>query len=547
MSSEVATQTRTPEPSRGTGKKGNRSRGPNRNQRANGGNKGKNAQSIGGSSSPGEPGDASSQVSEVVEQMSAVAVSEAGDSDICWICAEPVKYWAVPECNHRVCHVCAIRLRALYKKMECTFCKEPQAMMVFTSSPDALFASFTPETIPFKDSKLSVYFETQEMMEDTLILLRFNCPDQECDYIGNGWGDLRLHVRAVHGKLMCDLCIRNKKVFAHEHAIYPPSLLPVHLPSMQQRASKAALKEPIEGGVHPLCAFCRECFFGDDELYGHMREKHEECFICKRNEIRDQYFQNYDSLERHFSSAHYACTNAECLARKFVVFNTPLDLKAHMVEEHGGDMSSRDRKDARRVQADFTFEEVGRRRDRDRDRERDRDRDRDREPHQPRPPPAQASTPAVASARPPAPASRRREGFGGALTDSSAAQASTSNANNGRGSRPVSRPVSPPPAASSAEIDPAIAERHAAFLVRLQSLAPNPSTAVPVVKAATRGYRSSESNARDLISTIWNVMDQNLEQTASIINAFVDLLDEEEKKADLLSSWKGFAIEDTRG
>ena len=52
-----------------------------------------------------------------------VAPSETGDIDICWICAEQVKYYAVSECNHRTCHVCALRLRALYKKMECTFCK----------------------------------------------------------------------------------------------------------------------------------------------------------------------------------------------------------------------------------------------------------------------------------------------------------------------------------------------------------------------------------------------------------------------------------------
>jgi hypothetical protein len=45
------------------------------------------------------------------------------EGDICWLCAEPVKYYSVSECNHRTCHVCAVRLRALYKKMECTFCK----------------------------------------------------------------------------------------------------------------------------------------------------------------------------------------------------------------------------------------------------------------------------------------------------------------------------------------------------------------------------------------------------------------------------------------
>jgi hypothetical protein len=51
------------------------------------------------------------------------ATSQDGDTETCWICAEPVKYYSVSECNHRTCHVCALRLRALYKRQECTFCK----------------------------------------------------------------------------------------------------------------------------------------------------------------------------------------------------------------------------------------------------------------------------------------------------------------------------------------------------------------------------------------------------------------------------------------
>lgn len=38
-------------------------------------------------------------------------------------------------------------------------------------------------------------------------------------------------------------------------------------------------------------------------------------------------------------------------------------------------------------------------------------------------------------------------------------------------------------------------------------------------------------------------MDQKLEHTASIVNAFVDLVDEEDKKQDILTSWKTFEIE----
>lgn len=51
--------------------------------------------------------------------------TEGGDTveAICWICAEPVKYYSVSTCNHRTCHVCALRLRALYKKLDCAFCK----------------------------------------------------------------------------------------------------------------------------------------------------------------------------------------------------------------------------------------------------------------------------------------------------------------------------------------------------------------------------------------------------------------------------------------
>lgn len=45
------------------------------------------------------------------------------EEEFCYICAEPVRYWVLGTCNHRTCHVCSLRLRALYKKRECTFCK----------------------------------------------------------------------------------------------------------------------------------------------------------------------------------------------------------------------------------------------------------------------------------------------------------------------------------------------------------------------------------------------------------------------------------------
>ena len=226
--------------------------------------------------------------------------------------------------------------------------------------------------------------------------------------------------------------------------------------------------------------------------------------------------------------AHYPCRRAECLARKFVVFGSALDLKAHMVEEHGAEMSARDKRDARRVQAEFEFEEVGapagRRGRRDRA-DRERERDRDPPPHAPAAPPG---APGAAAANRPSAGARRREAFGGNLTVESA---------NGNGSQQPSRRQSPSP--EPGEADP----RLSALVARLTGLAPNPTNAVPAVKAAIRGYRASESSARDLISTVWNILDRNLDGTASVVNSLVDLVEEDDKKRDLLAAWNGFKVE----
>lgn len=82
-------------------------------------------------------------------------------------------------------------------------------------------------------------------------------------------------------------------------------------------------------------------------------------------------------------------------------------------------------------------------------------------------------------------------------------------------------------------------------MARVASLTSNSSSAPTVVRLAVRSYRDSESAARDLISTIYNLVDRDLEATASLIVPLVDLLDNEEKKQDLLAAYNGFKIEVT--
>ncbi|THH20876.1 hypothetical protein EW146_g533 [Bondarzewia mesenterica] len=190
-----------------------------------------------------------------------------------------------------------------------------------------------------------------------------------------------------------------------------------------------------------------------------------------------------------------------------------------MVEEHGADMSSRDKKAASRVHAGFEFQEVnGARRRGARERE---------PPPGPQPPPGTSRT-----------NNSRRDRFGGHLTVEGDVNGS---ANNSAGPSRRQSP-SPPPA----DMDSATAERYVLLLSRLRVVASNPTNAMAAVKSSLRSFRASESGARDLISTVWNILDRDLDNTASIVNLLVDLIDDDEKKTSLLGAWNGFKIEQRR-
>lgn len=54
--------------------------------------------------------------------------SSEASGELCFICTEPIVTYAVGACDHRTCHLCALRLRALYETRNCAYCKVCHAM-----------------------------------------------------------------------------------------------------------------------------------------------------------------------------------------------------------------------------------------------------------------------------------------------------------------------------------------------------------------------------------------------------------------------------------
>ena len=97
-------------------------------------------------------------------------------------------------------------------------------------------------------------------MEETLLLLRFNCPYDGCAHMAHDWPSLEQHTLKVHGLVICSLCRRQLSRFAHEQVLYPPHLLPLHDPSRVLRGQRPPRPrgdevELVKGweAPHPMC------------------------------------------------------------------------------------------------------------------------------------------------------------------------------------------------------------------------------------------------------------------------------------------------------
>ena len=45
------------------------------------------------------------------------------DEEVCFICANPIAHYSIAPCNHTTCHICGLRMRALYKTKDCAHCR----------------------------------------------------------------------------------------------------------------------------------------------------------------------------------------------------------------------------------------------------------------------------------------------------------------------------------------------------------------------------------------------------------------------------------------
>jgi E3 ubiquitin-protein ligase ZNF598 len=78
----------------------------------------------GESSVDGRPDGERSTLGDQTDHLAVEAQGQpAEEGELCFICASTIDHISIAICNHQTCHICALRLRALYKKRDCAYCK----------------------------------------------------------------------------------------------------------------------------------------------------------------------------------------------------------------------------------------------------------------------------------------------------------------------------------------------------------------------------------------------------------------------------------------
>lgn len=253
-------------------------------------------------------------------------------ANVCPICAEPVKDWAVGHCTHVICGDCSHRMRVLYGRKACAMCNANLNQVVVVPlrhyRQEMNFEEAVSLPGAFQDKQVDMWFIDRARHQHLRNVRGWKCSHKRCNMKGSqesvfaNSNQLRAHARVEHRAIYCEICFTGSKCFASELPLYTLDA---------DRNYSSRLRGHIRK-EHPQCKFCREHYLDDEKLYLHLQEVHETCSVCERNGRMHEYYVNFEQLENHYRKEHYICLDEGC---RGVVFATQIELQTHEHTRHG--------------------------------------------------------------------------------------------------------------------------------------------------------------------------------------------------------------------
>ncbi|CAK9299894.1 unnamed protein product [Gordionus sp. m RMFG-2023] len=218
--------------------------------------------------------------------------------------------------------------------------------------------------------KWGIYYESGQIKDECTQLLNHPCPECSSNIKTKCFPSLKIlkdHLKALHDRYYCDICLKHLKLFTQERKVYTLPELTRHL-----NEGDTSMGDTSQKG-HPSCRFCANLesvtgqksntsdfvegrYLDEEELFKHLRRDHFFCHFCDADGI-NAYFDTYPVLRDHFRSEHHLCEEGDCKYERFVTaFRNEIDMRAHRIEKHSKTMDKNSQRLLRNVEISFTNE-----------------------------------------------------------------------------------------------------------------------------------------------------------------------------------------------
>lgn len=237
---------------------------------------------------PQPPKDSEASVSSPANE---AAEDDSDEVEPCLLCADPIRFHAVGECNHTgICSKCFMRMRMLLNDKACPMCKTVLDRVI-VSKEQRTFESFQlwGDALGYDsfldDPSEMIFHECRAHYEAMRALREFRCRVKKCKESKHTLSQLKDHLRRDHGAEFCELCLKHQHFFVQEQQVFTKASLKAH------NVGRNRSTGPKQSGkdFHPMCQFCKKRFYGDGELFEHLERDHFKCHICK---VEHEYFRN---------------------------------------------------------------------------------------------------------------------------------------------------------------------------------------------------------------------------------------------------------------
>lgn len=227
------------------------------------------------------------------EAKPAAKEEEDDGTEYCLLCADPIQFYAIGECNHLgICSRCSMKMRMIMKDRNCPMCKAPLERVIVSSEPRE-FDSFELwgdaagwDSVLDEPSDM-IYYSCKPHYEAMRKLREFACRVKKCREVLHSLGALKEHLRHAHGAEFCELCLQHQTFFIQEQQVFTKNSIKAH--NVGKNRANGPKQSTGNKDFHPVCQFCKKRFYGDLELYNHLERDHFKCHICK---IEHEYYRN---------------------------------------------------------------------------------------------------------------------------------------------------------------------------------------------------------------------------------------------------------------